>query len=111
MKSKQPRKQRFALFNAPLHLKQKKLTAPLSKELRKTKKKRSLRVRRGDEVQVLRGASRKRRGEVQFVDCKRGKIFVKNITKKKTDSSEVMVSLEPSNVMIVKLNEDDKRRF
>ena len=111
MKTTKPRKQRKRLFNAPIHQKRKRVTAMLSKELQKSKNKSTIVIRTGDDVEAMRGSNKKRRGEVQFVDYKKGKIFVKNITKKKTDGSEVMVPIAASNVKIVKLKEDDKRRF
>ena len=48
--SKQVRKQRKYRYNAPLHRKRRFLSAPLSKELRKDYGKRSLVVKKGDEV-------------------------------------------------------------
>ena len=51
--SKQPRKQRKYLANAPLHLKKKFVSANLSKELRKKHEKRSLPLRKGDTVKAI----------------------------------------------------------
>ena len=53
--SKQPRKQRKALYNAPAHTRGKHLNVTLSKELRADIGKRSLPIRSGDTVRVLRG--------------------------------------------------------
>jgi large subunit ribosomal protein L24 len=55
MKSKKPSKQRKAMYQAPLHRKHKLFSAHLSKELRKQWNKRSLPVRKGDEVKIMRG--------------------------------------------------------
>ena len=48
--SKQPRKQRKALYNAPAHARGKHLSATLSKDLRADLGKRSLPLRTGDKV-------------------------------------------------------------
>jgi len=57
IESKQPRKQRKARYTAPLHLRSRLISAPLSKELREEYKRRSVRVIKGDTVKVLRGES------------------------------------------------------
>ncbi|MEK6835464.1 MAG: 50S ribosomal protein L24, partial [Nanoarchaeota archaeon] len=53
--SKQPRKQRKYLYNAPLHLKRKMLSCLLSKELRKKLGKRNLPERKDDVILIMRG--------------------------------------------------------
>ena len=51
--SKQPRKQRKYLANAPLHLKKKFISVNLSKELRKKHGKRNVSLRKGDIVKIM----------------------------------------------------------
>ncbi len=109
-KSRQPRKQRKYRINAPLHVRHKFLSANLSPELRKSFGKRSMPLRKGDEVIVMRGSSKDIRGAVERVDMKKCKVYVEGITIKKVDGSEVLKALEPSNLRIVKLKMDDKRR-
>lgn len=53
-KSKQPRKQRKARYNAPLHIRHKFMSAALSDELRDKYGKRSFPLRKGDTVRVVR---------------------------------------------------------
>ncbi|MEM4738276.1 MAG: 50S ribosomal protein L24, partial [Acidilobaceae archaeon] len=53
--SSQPRKQRLALFTAPLHTRQKLMSAPLSPELREKYGVKNLPVRKGDKVRIMRG--------------------------------------------------------
>ena len=62
--STQPRKQRKYRANAPLHTKHKFLSANLSKSLRQKYGKRSLPLRKGDEVLVMRGSFKKKRAKV-----------------------------------------------
>lgn len=108
--SVQPRKQRKYRHNAPLHVRQKFVAASLSKTLRERFGKRSMSLRKGDEVEVMRGSFRGRRGVVERVDLSKTKIYIDEIKVKKSDGSEVMRALQPSNLRIVKLNLDDKKR-
>ncbi|MHC1579575.1 MAG: 50S ribosomal protein L24 [Candidatus Alkanophagales archaeon] len=109
-KSKQPRKQRLAMYEAPLHVRRKFLSAPLSKELREKYGRRSLPVRKGDTVRILRGDFKGKEGKVTAVDLKRGVIFVEGVVVAKADLSEVPRPVHPSNVMITKLDLKDKWR-
>ncbi len=110
VRSVQPRKQRKYRYHAPLHLRHKLLSAHLDKKLREELKRRSVGVRKGDEVVVMRGEFRKQRGVVSKVDMKKLKIYVENIKVKRVSGQEVQVPIEPSNIKIVKLNLDDKAR-
>ncbi|MGV8150995.1 MAG: 50S ribosomal protein L24 [Candidatus Woesearchaeota archaeon] len=109
--SKKPNKQRKFRFNAPLHIKGNFLNAHLSKELRKKYNMRSLRVRVGDKVRILRGQFKKQEGKVEEVDVRTSKIFVSKVEHVKRDGTKARHPLEPSNVLIVEVNTDDKRRF
>jgi len=108
--SSQPRKQRKYRHNAPLHTRHKLMAANLSKELRSQLGKRSMPIRKGDEVKIMTGGSKKSTGTVSRVDLSSLKVFVDGITAKKVDGSEVQRALEPSNLMITKLTMDDKMR-
>ena len=108
--SKQPRKQRKFRHNAPLHVMHKLVSANLSPVLRNEFGKRSMPLRKGDEVEVMRGGFKKLKGLVDRIDVKKGKIYVENIKIKKVDGSEVLRALEPSNLRITKLGLDDKKR-
>lgn len=108
--SKQPRKQRRALFNAPLHRRQKLVTAPLSRELREKYGVRRLPVRKGDKVKVMRGDFKNVVGEVVRVDLKRIALYIDGVVIKRADGTQVFRPIHPSNVMIVDLNLKDPWR-
>jgi len=110
VKSSQPRRQRKALFNAPLHKRQKLMAAPLSPELRKQYGIRSLPVRVGDEVLVMRGDFKGHKGKVVRVDLRRMRIFIEGVTINNARGEPRYYPVHPSKVMIVSLNLDDKRR-
>ncbi len=109
-RSVQARKQRKYVANAPLHIKGKLLHVHLSEELRKKHGKRSLRVRKGDKVKVLRGSHKGEEQKVDKVDTKNLKIYLDKITKAKIDGSKANVPFRASNLMITNLNLDDKKR-
>lgn len=104
-----PRKQRLALYSASLHLRHKFLSAPLSRELREKYKTRALPVRKGDRVRILRGDFKKLEGEVVNVDTKSRTIHVEGVSTTKTDGTRVPRSIQPSNVVLLKLAEDKER--
>ncbi|MDP7520749.1 MAG: 50S ribosomal protein L24, partial [Candidatus Pacearchaeota archaeon] len=102
--SKQPRKQRKYLANAPLHIKKKFISVNLSRELRKKYPKRNIPVKKGDVVKVMRGKFKKKQGKVIEVKLKLSKIIIEGIQVKKQDGSKVNVRLQPSNLQLIELN-------
>lgn len=108
--SVQPRKQRKFRYNAPLHVRQRFVSVSLSPELRKRFGTRSMQVRKGDEIKVVRGDMRKKTGVVEKVDVNKSRIYVEELKVKKVDGSEVHRPMQPSNLMITKLKLDDKKR-
>jgi len=109
--SKQPRKQRKYLANAPLHIKRKSLGVGLSKDLRVKHKKRSIPVKKGDVVKILKGKFKGKQGKVNRVLTKRLKIYIDEIQRKKQDGSKVGIPFKASNLQIITLNLDDKKRL
>jgi large subunit ribosomal protein L24 len=110
-KSKKPRKQRKFLFTAPLHVRRKFLSAHLSKELKEKYKTRSFPLRKGDEVEVMRGEFKKKVGKIARVDLKKCRVYVEGITVKRTDGTERLAPIHPSNLRILKLALEDKKRL
>ena len=110
MKSKKPNKQRKFLHQAPLHLRRKFVSGHLSKELRQQYKRRSLPLRSGDEVEIMKGGYAGKSGKVARVDLKYYKIFIEGITRKRTVGTDVQVPIHPSNLKITNLSLDDEFR-
>lgn len=107
---KDPRKQRKRLFKAPAHLRHKLMAAPLSPELSASKGVKTLPVKKGDTVRVMRGDHTGFEGKVNRVDLKRYRIFLEGLTREKVDGTNIFVSVHPSKVMIKNLKLDDKWR-
>ena len=109
--SKQPRKQRKALYNAPAHARGKHLSASLSKDLRAKVGKRSLPIRTGDKVSVVRGDFKGHEGEVLSVDYTSYKVTIEEVTLAKPDGTTTFLPVDPSNLVIIDADLKDNRRI
>ena len=110
MISVKPNIQRRSVGQADLSQRRDMLAAHLSKELRKQYKRRSMSVRKGDEVKIIRGEHSGKTGEIINIDLKKYKIFVSGVTIKRTIGTEKQVAVEPSNVVITSMKLDDNMR-
>jgi large subunit ribosomal protein L24 len=108
--SVQKRKQHKYLANAPLHKKHKFLSANLSKELRKKHGKRNLPLRKGDEVLVMRGSFKKKKAKITSINLIRSVVYLENIQRSKKDGTKVNIPFNSSNLQIININADDKKR-
>lgn len=111
MISAKPGKQRKSRYQAPLHIRHKLMGAMLSDELREKHETKSLPLHAGDTVKVLRGDNKGKEGKVAKVDLKKMIITVDGVTVTKADGTEVPRPIQPSNVMITKLELKDERRL
>ncbi len=111
LSSKRPAKQRKYRYNAPLHLKHTFLNAHLSKELRTKYGKRSLPLKKGDEVLVMRGSFAKKQAKVLSVTLSSSVVYLEGMQRSKKDGSKYNVPFNPRALMLVKLDETDKRRL
>ena len=105
-----PGKQRRMACQAPDHIRHKILAAHLSPELRASHITKSLPVRSGDTVRVMRGDHRGFEGKITRIDSKKYRIYVEGLTREKVDGTATPVPIHPSKVMITNLNLDDKWR-
>ncbi len=110
IKSKKPKKQRLYRFNAPLHLRQKFVSCHLSKELRKKYGARSIGLKKGDKVNIVRGHFKGKTGKVESVSLKDGKSIISGIDIAKKDGTKTRYPVVISNLVITELNLDDKMR-
>ncbi|MFH1210921.1 MAG: 50S ribosomal protein L24 [archaeon] len=95
---------------APLHKRKNFMTATLSKDLRKKYSRRTLTVRKGDKVKVMRGQFRKTTGKITEVDTQRQKVYIEGVELIKKDGSKAMYPVHPSNIMITEPNMEDRKR-
>jgi len=110
VKTRDPGKQRKMLFNAPHHIRGKIMSAHLSRNLRESHGFRSLPIRSGDTVRILRGDYKGYEGRVTRVDRDNYRIFVDGVSREKADGTTTPIPIHHSKVEIVKLNLEDNRR-
>ncbi|MFW9809167.1 MAG: 50S ribosomal protein L24 [Candidatus Thorarchaeota archaeon] len=108
--SKSPRKQRKRIMNAPLHDRKNLLKCRLDEFLQEQYGLRSLVIKKGDLVRVMRGQFRDTEGKVTAVSYKTARVFLDNATITKADGKEAPVPVHPSNLMLVKLELNDERK-
>jgi len=108
--TKNPKKQRKKMFNAPAHIRHKLMGAHLSPELHAQRGVKTLPVRKGDTVRIVRGDRKGFEGKVSRIDLKHFRVYVEGLTREKVDGTTIFVAVHPSKVMIKTLNLDDKIR-
>ena len=82
----------------------------LSEELRKKHGKRSIGLRKGDKVKILRGQFKKHEGKVERIDLRNTLVFVNGTESVKKDGTKKLLGMNPSNLMITELSLEDKSR-
>ncbi|MCP8309642.1 MAG: 50S ribosomal protein L24 [archaeon] len=108
--SSKPSKVRKKLFKSPAYVRSKQFSSHLSDELYDKYKVRSLRVRKGDTVKIMRGEYKGIEGKVTGLDMKAGRITIEGVTREKIAGGTVPIKIHSSKVMIMSLNLDDKWR-
>lgn len=111
VKSTQPRKQVKFRDNAPKHIRQKLMHANLSNDLKEKYEKKSLPVKAGDKVKVMKGNFKGKIGQVTGVSLKDLKVYIEGITRKKADGKEIQVPIVPSVLQIISTSMEDKKRL
>ncbi len=132
MVSKKAGKQRQAQTDAPVHVRRKRIRARLITDDPDLATIRSVTVRVGDDVEVLRGdfgfpnsvkadsrgkrlgQSRGRSGvksSIVGVDTKSGFVFVEGVTTTTADGKEEPLPIHPSNLVVTKLYDGDPLRI
>jgi len=109
--SKQPRKQVKFVANAPNHIKRTLMGATLDKPLRKKYNRRSIEVKKGDEVKVMRGKFKGKQGKVGTVDVKNSRVQIDGIQRTKSGGEKLITWFHPSNIKIIILDVNDNKRL
>lgn len=109
--SKQPRKQVKFRANAPNHIKKKFIASPLEKSLREKYGRKTVRIRKGDTVKVMRGKFKGKQGKVGDVDVKNTRIQIDGIQRSKGSGEKMITWFHPSKVRVVALYLEDSKRM
>ena len=86
------------------------MSAQLSKELATKYATRSIPVRNGDTVKVVRGPNKGREGKVTEVYRRRWCIHVEKLVKEKMNGQQAKIPIHPSNCSITNLRLDKDRK-
>ncbi|CAM9312575.1 unnamed protein product [Discosporangium mesarthrocarpum] len=86
------------------------MSAGLSKDLFEKHNVRSLPIRKGDEVMVVRGNFKNREGKVEQCYRRKFVIHIERITREKANGTAVNVGIHPSKVVITKIKMDKDRK-
>ena len=86
------------------------MASPLSKELREKYGKRSVPLRVGDTVVVMRGNFKGHKEKVTAIDRKSYRVYVKGVNNKTAKGEDAPRPVNASNLRVVELVLDDKRR-
>lgn len=108
--SAQPDKQRKAQAQAPQHRRREMMSAHLSEDLLVKYERRSIPIRTGDQVEIMRGDFSGQTGEVLEIDYDAQEIEVDGVVNRSSDGSQVPRPIHPSNVRLVELDLTDPQR-
>ncbi|MBT4870623.1 MAG: 50S ribosomal protein L24 [Candidatus Diapherotrites archaeon] len=110
-KSSKPRVSRREYLQMDMHIRSKTITGHLNKKLQKELGTRSVSLRKGDIVEIVRGNFKGKEGKIINIQRGIGKIHVEKIIRKKSDGTEYEVAIDPSNIIVVGIEKGDKKRF
>jgi len=105
-----PRRQRRALYQANSSERRRRMTVPLSRELRRRFRRRSVPVRKGDTVRVLSGSFRGREERVARITRRDYSVTLDNVTLKTAEEKLKPLALRTSHLVITRLNLADPWR-
>jgi large subunit ribosomal protein L24 len=98
------------MLQTPKHVRDAMIHSTLADNLREEYRRRSIRVIKGDNVRVMRGEYNGIEGKIEKVNTQRGTLAIEGIQREKVRGGNVKVQIHASNVKIIGLNLDDKKR-
>jgi large subunit ribosomal protein L24 len=104
------RKQRYMLYNAPLHKKRKWISSHLAENLLLKYDRRSLPVVKGDTVKVMRGNYRGHEDKISKVNVRDQTVEIEGVTITTAKGTKLAKPIDASTLLITKLNITDKWR-
>ncbi len=105
-----PRRQRKALYTARPFQRRRRMTVPLSRDLRRRFHARALPIRKGDTVRVLSGSFVGREERVARVDRRAYAVILDNVTVKTGEDKLRPLPIRTSHLVLTRLNLSDPWR-
>jgi ribosomal protein uL24 len=109
-RSSSPRRQRKALYTATTAERRRRMTVPLSRDLKKRFGRRAIPVRKGDTVRVLSGSFVGREERVAKVNRRDYSVTLDNVTLKTAEEKLKPLALRTSHLVLTRLNLADAWR-
>ncbi|MGQ9679457.1 MAG: 50S ribosomal protein L24 [Candidatus Bathyarchaeia archaeon] len=105
-----PNKNRKIKFNAPPNIRRKFASASLSPPLKAEHGVRSMVVRKDDTVLITKGDRKLTEGRVMRLDYEKSCVFLEGVSRQRLDGTTIYIPVKTANIMITKLNLDDRWR-
>ncbi len=96
------------VLSLALHKRKKLLRSRLSKELSKKFKLRTVTIRKGDKVKIVRGRFKGKSGTVSKTSIKKAVVFIEGVVGKKQNGTEFLFPIKASNLVVIELSGDRK---
>ncbi|MDD2531203.1 MAG: 50S ribosomal protein L24 [Candidatus ainarchaeum sp.] len=109
--SKKPSKSRKAFYTMPKHKAVKVIASHLDEKLANELKKRSISVRKGDTVKIVRGENKGKEGKISSVDTVKKRMYIEKVVVRRSNGQEKPLAIQPSNVIVIDLDRSDRKRF
>ena len=110
MTTTKPRKQRYRLYNAPLHKKRKWISAHLAENLLLKYDRRSLPVVKGDTVKVMRGNFRGHEDKIAKVHVRDQTVEIEGVVITTAKGEKIAKPMRANTLLLTKLNVTDRWR-
>ncbi|HKG30524.1 MAG TPA: 50S ribosomal protein L24 [Nitrososphaeraceae archaeon] len=98
------------MLHVPKHVRDAMICSSLADNLREQYTRKSVRVKKGDNVRVMRGEYSGIEGKIEKVNTQRGTLAIEGVQREKVRGGNVKVQIHASNVQIIGLNLEDKLR-
>jgi large subunit ribosomal protein L24 len=92
------------------HVRDAMICSSLADNLREQYARNSVRVKKGDNVRVMRGEYSGIEGKIEKVNTLRGTLAIEGVQREKVRGGNVKVQIHASNVQVIGLNLEDKLR-
>ena len=99
------------IYRAVNTVRNKQISAALSKQLRQKYHRRSMRILKGDTVKIVRGEYKGIDGKVTKISLEKNSIAVEGVQREKLKGGKIDLYIQSSNTVITSLNTEDNWRI
>jgi large subunit ribosomal protein L24 len=103
-------KGRKQYLEAPLHIQSRRVSSPLSDDLKAKYDIDAARARKDDTVRIMRGEFKGIEGKITTVHAREGRVSVEGVTREKLKGGTIPIKIHASKVRVTSLSLSDKLR-